>query len=52
VLVTVRVFGGGDVAAVLWVVGYIGLLALALALRFRSGAWRKLDLAGSEAPIL
>jgi MATE family multidrug resistance protein len=51
VLVTVRVFGGGDVAAVLWVVAYIALLALGLALRFRSGAWRKLDLAGSEVPV-
>ncbi|MCK6587484.1 MAG: MATE family efflux transporter [Polyangiaceae bacterium] len=51
VLVTVRVFGGGDIAAVLWVVAYIGLLALVLALRFRSGAWRKLDLAGSEVPV-
>jgi MATE family multidrug resistance protein len=51
VLVTVRVFGGGDIAAVLWMVAYIGLLALALALRFRSGAWRKLDLAGSEVPV-
>jgi MATE family multidrug resistance protein len=51
VLVTVRVFGGGDIAAVLWLVAYIGLLALALALRFRSGAWRKLDLAGSEVPV-
>jgi MATE family multidrug resistance protein len=47
VLVTVRVFGGRDVAAVLWVVAYIALLALVLWLRFRSGAWRKLDLAGA-----
>lgn len=51
VLLTVRVFGGGDIAAVLWVVAYIALLALVLALRFRSGAWRKLDLAGSEVSV-
>lgn len=52
VLVTVRVLGGGDVAAVLCLVVYIGLLALTLALRFRSGVWRKLDLAGSEVPAV
>mgnify|MGYP000913347943 FL=1 len=48
-LVTVRVFGGGDVAAVGWVVGYLALLSLVLWLRFRSGAWRKIDLTG-EGP--
>jgi MATE family multidrug resistance protein len=51
VLVTVRVFGGREVSAVLWLVAYIALLALGLALRFRNGAWRKLDLAGSEIPV-
>jgi MATE family multidrug resistance protein len=49
-LLSVKVWGGGDVAAVLWFVGYIAVLALVLALRFRSGAWRKLDLVGHDAP--
>jgi MATE family multidrug resistance protein len=49
-LVSVKILGGGDVAAVLWFVGYLGVLALVLALRFRSGAWRKLDLVGHGAP--
>ncbi|MSP61776.1 MAG: MATE family efflux transporter [Myxococcales bacterium] len=48
VLVTVRVFGGGDLAAVAWVVGYLGLLAGTLALRFRNGAWRRLDLTRTQ----
>jgi MATE family multidrug resistance protein len=47
VLVTVRGFGGGDVAALAWVAGYLALLALTLALRFRTGAWRKIDLTGA-----
>lgn len=51
-LISVRVYGGGEVAAVLWIVGYIGILALVLALRFRGGAWRKLDLAGYEVPVV
>jgi len=38
--VSVRVLGGGDVAAVAWLVAYLALLALVLLLRFRSGAWR------------
>ena len=34
----------GDVLAVLWLISYLGLLALALFLRFRSGRWRTLEL--------
>lgn len=34
----------GDVLAVLWLVLYMALLALALFLRFRSGRWRALEL--------
>jgi MATE family multidrug resistance protein len=42
--ITVRVMGGGDVAAVSWMVAYLALLAGVLWLRFRSGAWRRLQL--------
>jgi MATE family multidrug resistance protein len=46
--VTVRIFGGTDVHAMLWILAYMGLLALALWLRFRSGRWRTIALTGSE----
>ncbi len=36
--------GGGPIGAMLCLVGYVSLLALALALRFRSGAWRRIEL--------
>lgn len=42
--VTVRVLGAGELAAVLWVVLYLAVLAGALAARFSSGAWRKVQL--------
>ena len=42
--ITVRVLGGGDLAAMAWVVAYIAVLAVVLRLRFRSGAWRRLTL--------
>ena len=42
--ITVRMLGGGDIAAVAWLVVYLGLLALILFLRFRGGAWRRLEL--------
>ncbi len=41
---TVRRWGGGDVAAVLWVVAYIGVLAAVLLFRFQRGAWRQIEL--------
>lgn len=41
---TVRSFGGGEVGAMVWLVIYIGLLALVLVLRFRSGKWRTMEL--------
>ena len=41
---SVRVLHGTDVEAMLWVVGYLGLLALVLWLRFKSGKWRELEL--------
>lgn len=40
----VRVYGGTDVAAVLWLVGYLGLLALVLVVRFQSGKWRSIEM--------
>lgn len=50
--ISVRVLGGGDLVAVGWVVGYVGLLAAVLLWRFRGGAWRRIDLVGGEAPPL
>jgi MATE family multidrug resistance protein len=49
VFVTIRVLGGGFLAAMLWVVVYLGLLAAILALRFRAGTWRRIDLTGARA---
>jgi hypothetical protein len=34
----------GPIGAMLCLVGYLGLLALALAWRFRSGAWKRIAL--------
>ncbi len=48
--ISVRLLGGGDVAAVAWLVAYLALLALVLALRFRSGAWTRIVLV-EPAPI-
>lgn len=42
--VAVHVLQGGDVAAMLFLIAYLGLLALALYLRFRAGAWRRIEL--------
>jgi MATE family multidrug resistance protein len=42
--ISVRVLGMGDVAAVGWIVAYIAVLAGVLYLRFRSGAWRRIEL--------
>lgn len=41
---TVRSFGGGEIGAMVWLVIYIGLLALVLLVRFRSGKWRTMEL--------
>lgn len=46
---TVRHRGWGPRGAAAWLVIYLSLLALALFLRFRGGAWRRFDLA-REAP--
>ncbi len=42
--ISVRHFGAGELVAMLWLVIYIGGLALALYLRFRGGAWRRFNL--------
>jgi MATE family multidrug resistance protein len=42
--ISVRVLGGGDVAAVAWLLAYLALLALVLWARFRTGAWRRIVL--------
>ncbi len=47
--ITVRLMHGTDVTAMLWVVAYMGLLALALWLRFRSGRWRNIALTSEPA---
>ena len=47
---SVRVWKQGDVAAVLWVVLYLAALALVLVLRYRSGAWRRIQLVEGARP--
>ena len=42
--VVVRVLGGGANGAMMCLVVYLALLSGALALRFRSGAWKKIEL--------
>lgn len=41
---TVTIRGGGDLVAIGWIVMYMFALALVLAYRFRSGAWRSIQL--------
>jgi multidrug resistance protein, MATE family len=43
-VLVVMVWGGGPVGAMLCLVGYLALLAALLGYRFRSGAWRKIEL--------
>lgn len=42
--ITVRSYGGKEVASMVWLVAYLAALALALFLRFRSGKWRTMQL--------
>ena len=51
VTISVKLLGGGYVVATLWLIVYIGLLAAALAWRFRGGAWRRIDLTGRVAEM-
>jgi len=43
-ILVVIVWDGGAVGAMLCLVGYLALLAAALAYRFRAGAWRRIEL--------
>jgi MATE family multidrug resistance protein len=44
---------GGDVQTVmLFLVGYVGVLAVLVAARFASGKWKQIDLVGSEPAVL
>ncbi len=42
--ITVKYCGGGDVGAMLWLIGYLAILGAVLGLRFRTGAWRNIQL--------
>ncbi|MBW1881452.1 MAG: hypothetical protein JRJ84_24105 [Deltaproteobacteria bacterium] len=46
---TVHLFEGGHIAAMLCVIGYLAILAVLLVWRFKSGAWKRIDLIGVES---
>jgi MATE family multidrug resistance protein len=48
----VFVFDGGSLAVIGCLIGYLALLACAMAWRYRSGAWRSIDLTGKEPELL
>lgn len=50
--VGVKMLDGGHVAAMLCIIGYLALLAIVLAWRFWTGAWRNIDLTGDESGLL
>lgn len=49
-LISVKYFHWGDAAATSWIVAYLALLAAALLWRFRSGAWRSIQLLDHQSP--
>jgi len=49
--VSILVLGGGHLVATVWMVAYMAVLACVLYWRFRSGAWRKIDLTGDEIEL-
>ena len=51
-VVWILVLDGGAVAATTCMVGYLLLLASAFAWRFRSGAWKRIDLTGVEPELV
>jgi MATE family multidrug resistance protein len=48
--IAVHRFGGDETTATMWMILYLGLLAVVLFLRFRSGAWRRIELVEGQAP--
>ena len=48
---SVRKLGWTERGAVSWMVVYLALLAAVLVIRFRRGAWRRIDLTHTEAPL-
>ena len=51
-IVAIFVLHGGVISAMCCLVGWILLLAIAYAWRFRSGAWKRIDLIGETPPPL
>jgi MATE family multidrug resistance protein len=49
--IQVRYFGGGVRSAVAWLMVYLGLLSLALFLRYQGGAWRRIELMEAKLPV-
>lgn len=49
--IAVFVFDGGIITVMISLIAYIALLAITLALRFRSRRWEKIDLIGEPAPL-
>lgn len=47
----VKVLEGGVVAAMVSIVGYIVVLSILFYFRFRSGAWKRIDLTGTEQAL-
>jgi MATE family multidrug resistance protein len=48
--IAVHRFGGDETTATMWMILYLGLLAVVLFLRFRSGAWRRIELVEGHVP--
>ncbi|MEK6544062.1 MAG: MATE family efflux transporter [Elusimicrobiota bacterium] len=48
----VRHFGGSEGAVMAWLIAYLAIVALALYLRFKSGAWKKIELMQDPLPVL
>lgn len=51
-ILVVLVWDGGPVGAMVCLVAYLGLLAAALGYRFRSGAWRRIELIERNARLV
>lgn len=51
-LLAIFVFGGGSLVAMGCIIAYIAILAGVMVLRFRSGAWRHIDLTGREPELV